>query len=309
MLPKISILIPAFKTAYLKQCLDSISHQNYNNWEAIIVDDCSPEDIKSIVIQYNDDRFSYYRNERNIGALDVVDNWNTCLKYSTGDYCICIGDDDMLPKEALSIYSKYIQKYPSVDVFHARTILIDQNEKPIYITNPRAELESVYSLIRHRMNEEIQFVGDFCYKTSSLKANGGYIKLPLAWGSDDITAYAMAEKHGIVNLLEPSFHYRVNTLSITSNGNVKEKTNATNLQKQWLYDFINRQNAKSIEDELSVLWIRNNMNKYFEKKIVGYIAQDLKHNKYRICQWLKLKKIYAISSHTLITGIVKSFIP
>lgn len=307
MLPKFSILIPAFKIAYLKQCLDSICHQSYNNWEAIIVDDCSPEDIMSIVNQYRDDRFFYYRNERNIGALDVVDNWNTCLKYSTGDYCICIGDDDMLPPKALSIYSQYIQKYPSVDVFHARTILIDPNDKPIYITNPRAEYESVYSLIRHRMNEEIQFVGDFCYKTSSLKAKGGYIKLPLAWGSDDITSYAMAEKNGIVNLLEPSFNYRVNTLSITSNGNVKEKTNATNMQKRWLCDFINRQNAKSLDGELSVLWIRNNINKYFDRKIVGYIAQDLKHNKLRIYQWLKLKKNYAISSRTLLTGLLKSF--
>ena len=86
--PKISILIPAFKIAYLRKCLDSICKQSYNNWEVVVVDDCSPEDIKSIVFGYNDNRIFYYRNEHNYGAVNVVDNWNKCLEYATGDYCI-----------------------------------------------------------------------------------------------------------------------------------------------------------------------------------------------------------------------------
>lgn len=305
--PKISILIPAFKIAYLRKCLDSICKQSYNNWEVVVVDDCSPEDIKSIVFGYNDNRIFYYRNEHNYGAVNVVDNWNKCLEYATGDYCICIGDDDMLPQESLKVYAQYIVKYPFVDVFHARTILVDQNDKPFYVTNARAEYESVYSLIRHRMNDEYQFVGDFCYKITKLRELGGYIKFPLAWGSDDVTAYAMAEKHGIVNLIEPSFYYRVNTLSITSTGNIGIKIKATNLQRSWFNDFFSRQSPQILVDSLALDSITYGINKYLDKKIVGYLSVDIKMNRLHLLSWIFKCKKMKINKSMLLLGILKSF--
>lgn len=305
--PKISILVPAFKVRYLPDCLDSICRQSYDNWEVIIVDDCSPEDIKSVVQKYKDDRIFYYRNTKNYGSVDVVDNWNKCLEYATGDFCICIGDDDMLPIKSLELYSEYIEKYPSVDVFHARTILIDQDNKPIFSTNSRAEYESVFSLIRHRMNDELQFVGDFCYRISTLRENGGYIKFPLAWGSDDVTAYAMAEKHGIVNLIEPSFYYRVNTLSITSNGNIDIKIKATNIQRKWFYDFLKRQNPNSVVEQLSLDYIKRGIDKYLDKKISGYVAQDIKQHRFKMLAWVMHRSKYEISKSALIIALLKSF--
>lgn len=305
--PKISILVPAFKVRYLPDCLDSICRQSYDNWEVIIVDDCSPEDIKSVVQKYKDDRIFYYRNTKNYGSVDVVDNWNKCLEYATGDFCICIGDDDMLPIKSLELYSEYIEKYPSVDVFHARTILIDQDNKPIYSTNSRAEYESVFSLIRHRMNDELQFVGDFCYRISTLRENGGYIKFPLAWGSDDVTAYAMAEKHGIVNLIEPSFYYRVNTLSITSNGNIDIKIKATNIQRKWFYDFLKRQNPNSVVEQLSLDYIKRGIDKYLDKKISGYVAQDIKQHRFKMLAWVMHRSKYEISKSALMIALLKSF--
>lgn len=96
MTPYFSILIPAFKVSYLKECIESILAQIYKNFEVIIVDDASPYDICSIVSQFNDERIRYYRNEVGFGAYNVVGNWNKCLGFATGDYVICMGDDDKL---------------------------------------------------------------------------------------------------------------------------------------------------------------------------------------------------------------------
>lgn len=307
MLPKISILIPAFKRAYLRKCLDSVCQQSYMNWEVVIVDDCSPEDIKSVVDGYDKSKFFYYRNQHNFGAVNVVDNWNKCLEYATGDYCICIGDDDMLPQDTLKFYVQYIEKYPFVNVFHARTILVDQNDKPFYVTNARAEYESVYSLIRHRMKDEYQFVGDFCYKITKLRELGGYIKFPLAWGSDDVTAYAMAENRGIVNLIEPSFYYRVNTLSITSTGNICIKIKATNIQRLWFNDFFSRQSPQALVDSLALDDIKHGINKYLDKKIVGYLSFDIKKNRLHLLSWIFKRKKMKITKSMLLLGILKSF--
>ncbi|MBQ8672678.1 MAG: glycosyltransferase, partial [Bacteroides sp.] len=46
---KFSITIPAYKRTYLQECIDSILAQTYTDFELIIVNDASPEDLDSIV--------------------------------------------------------------------------------------------------------------------------------------------------------------------------------------------------------------------------------------------------------------------
>ena len=78
-----SILVPAYKMQYLKECIDSILSQTYDFFEVIIVDDASPYDIWSVMSLYNDKRIRYFRNEVGFGTLNVVGNWNKCLDYLT----------------------------------------------------------------------------------------------------------------------------------------------------------------------------------------------------------------------------------
>ena len=86
-----SITIPAYKARFLDEAIKSVISQTYQDWQLVIVDDCSPEDLKGIVEPYlADSRVEYYRNEKNCGAVDVVDNWNICLSHCTGDYVICM---------------------------------------------------------------------------------------------------------------------------------------------------------------------------------------------------------------------------
>lgn len=248
---KFSINIPAYKSKFLGKTLESVLSQTYIDYEVIIVDDHSPEDIFSIVNQFDDKRIRFYRNEVNKGAINVVDNWNICLSYSNGDYVICMGDDDMLSPDALEKYAYYINKYPDVDVFHSRVMMIDELGQPIRTLQEREEYESALSLLRRRLEGTYQFIGDFCYKKEPLIKAGGFYKLPLAWGSDDISALRAAERAGIVNINTPTFLYRVNGESISSVGDVKIKLSAFQKHKQWCLEFLKRYKCstkKDIED-------------------------------------------------------------
>ena len=112
-----SIIIPAFKKTFLDEAIQSVCTQTYQDWELIIVDDCSPENLYAIVEPYlKDQRIRYYRNEKNCGAVDVVDNWNICFSYCKGDYVICMGDDDRLLPCCLAEYKTLIEKYPGLNV-------------------------------------------------------------------------------------------------------------------------------------------------------------------------------------------------
>ena len=53
---KYSILIPAYKETFLKECIDSILNQTYSDFEIIIVNDNSPYKLDDIIHTYNDSR-------------------------------------------------------------------------------------------------------------------------------------------------------------------------------------------------------------------------------------------------------------
>ena len=91
-----SITIPAYKDKFLKEAIESVLSQTYENFEVIIVNDASPHNLDAIVNEFNDKRIRYFKNKNNCGARDVVDNWNICLNHASGDYVICMGDEDKL---------------------------------------------------------------------------------------------------------------------------------------------------------------------------------------------------------------------
>lgn len=244
---KFSVTIPAYKSRYLREAIQSIASQTIDNWELIIVDDCSPEDIRSVVEPFmTDSRIRYYRNEKNCGAVNVVDNWNICLGYCTGDYVICMGDDDRLLPNCLADYQTLIEKYPGLNVYHTRTEIIDETGALVALQEQRPEWESALAMLWNRWDHRNkQYIGDFCYQTQYLKQAGGYYKLPLAWGSDDITALLGAKEKGIANMQEIGFQYRENRQTISSSTqNARIKIEARIAQQTWFAGFLEDMSKK-----------------------------------------------------------------
>lgn len=222
---KFSITIPAYKQKYLNEAIESCLAQTYKDFELIIVDDASPEDLKSVVERFQDSRIRYYRNEKNCGALKVVDNWNISLGYATGDYVICMGDDDRLLPNCLEEYSRLIEKYPDLDIYHGMTEIIDENSRVTNMQEARPEREGIYSMIIGRLrNCRMQYIGDWLFKRTALEQLNGYVNMPMAWGSDDLTAYIVAKNKGVANTQIPVFQYRINSLTISNSGHYREKT-------------------------------------------------------------------------------------
>ena len=68
---KYSFVLPAYKARFFREAIESILNQTYSEFELIIVNDASPEDLDSIVNSYSDERIRYYRNKENIGGRDI----------------------------------------------------------------------------------------------------------------------------------------------------------------------------------------------------------------------------------------------
>lgn len=243
---KFSVTIPAYKDRYLKETIDSVLAQTYQNYEVVIVNDASPYDLDSIVSKYSNPRIRYFKNKKNCGAKDVVDNWNICLSYATGDYLICMGDDDNLTPRCLQDFAELIEKYPDLDLYHARSEVIDDDSRFVCVLEERPEWESVYSLMYNPRNTHL---GDWLFKTETLRKNGGFFKLPYGWQSDDISAFMAAATHGVANTKEPGFQYRGNGLSISHDmKSIEDKIEAVRFSIQWQKDFVNSQQPDNAED-------------------------------------------------------------
>lgn len=298
---KFSITIPAYKKKFLSEAIESCLAQSYRDFELIIVDDASPEGLDTIVHSYEDSRIRYYKNEKNCGAVNVVDNWNKCLEYTKGDYIICMGDDDKLLPNCLEEYETLIKKYPGLGVYHAWTQIIDEKGCFANITAARPEYESVYSLIWHRWdNRKQQFIGDFLFDANLLKKNGGYFKLPLAWASDDISAVIAAKSKGIANTQSVCFCYRVNSQTISNIGSCKIKLESIEKEEEWFSVFL-KERPNDLLDRMYWTCIKDTFRKHFEKKRGLTIAHDIKKRSIiGLLFWYNKKRKYKLTNKILI---------
>lgn len=291
------------------ECIDSALNQTCEDFELIIVNDNSPYDVEGIIKNYNDSRIKYYKNSVGFGVEKVVGNWNRCLEYAHGDYIICMGDDDKLLPNFLEDLSTLINKYPDLDIYYSRTQLI--NEKSIiFETLPiRPEQESVYEMILRRWNGGSMFIGDYCYRVSSLRARGGFYDLPFAWGSDAISAYEAAKQKGIANTHRPGFQYRVNQHSISSNSNnINGKIFAIKQERKWFEDFF-RQDAPNSKDQKILLQLRSMMHSHFVHMVSADIIHGVMcHPMQQIKYWTPQRKEIGLSRWELIKCFIHGVI-
>ena len=107
---KISIIIPIYNVEkYIARCLDSILNQTLQDFEIVIINDCTPDKSMDIIHEYakKDSRFSIYENEKNMGSM-----WTRMVGYTSakGDYFVFCDSDDYLPKESFeSLYNTIIK--------------------------------------------------------------------------------------------------------------------------------------------------------------------------------------------------------
>ena len=302
---KFSVTIPAYKDKFLKDTIDSVLAQTYPNYEVVIVNDASPYDLDSIVNLYDDRRIRYFKNEKNCGAKDVVDNWNICLSHATGEYLICMGDDDKLTPRCPQEFADLIEKYPDLDLYHARSEIIDDDSNFVCLLEERPEWESVYSLIYNPRNSHL---GDFLFKTETLRKNGGFYKLPYGWQSDDISAFMAAASHGVANTKEVGFQYRGNGLSISHDLTcIEDKIEAVRAAVRWRLAFVADKHPDNTEEQKLIELIKRNASLYEHQEIDNMVEFDIRKKFWsRSLYWLWNHSKHSISFKRYLRILLKA---
>ena len=105
---KVSVIVPVYNTEkYLRRCLDSLFNQTIEDIEIIVINDCSPDNSKEILKEYEKkykDKIKVFHNKTNKG---IGYNRNYGIKKATGEYIGFVDSDDWVNE---TMYDKLYKK-------------------------------------------------------------------------------------------------------------------------------------------------------------------------------------------------------
>ncbi len=118
---RFSVLLPTRnRLDLLTYAIETVRRQDYDDWEIVVSDNASEQDIASYIRSLNEPRIKYVRTQE---FIPVTDNWNNALKNSSGEYIIMLGDDDCLLKGFFRTMHSLIEEFQYPDSIYTNALL------------------------------------------------------------------------------------------------------------------------------------------------------------------------------------------
>lgn len=122
--PLVSVVIPTYnRTKYLPFAIESALSQTFRDFELIISDDASTEDVETVVNSFHDPRIRYRRNPRNFGQ--AMNNL-AAFREAKGIYVTNLHDDDIWETEFLAKLVPHLQENDDVALVFSNHHVMDE---------------------------------------------------------------------------------------------------------------------------------------------------------------------------------------
>ena len=219
--PTVTVFMAAYNAReYIREAINSILNQTYNNFELLIVDDGSTDDTSLILKEFDDERIRIIENKKNQGLTYTR---NIALTEAKGEFLAIMDSDDVSLPDRLKIQIAAFRINPSLALYGGQAKVIDYNSKEIGMIH---ESETDPELLKIRLLFQNTFVhSSVMMRTEVFREMNGYQeqfaedydlflriahKYPVANSSAFVVLYRthdnnISRKHGneIVNRLLP----------------------------------------------------------------------------------------------------------
>lgn len=238
--PLISLVLPTYNTPeiYLRECLDSVLFQSYDNWELCIADDASPDkNVRTVIEEYakNDSRIKWVVRKKN-GHISEASN--SALEIATGDFTALLDHDDILWPNALYEMVKVINADPKVDLIYTDEDKIEETGK----IHSYPFLKPDWS---PEFLESCNYITHFtCIRTSILRDIGGFRKGCEGAQDWDLFIRITEKTSKIVHIPKLLYSWRIHETSTAANTDAKPYVYEA--QKKLLDDHLERTKRKGV---------------------------------------------------------------
>jgi glycosyltransferase involved in cell wall biosynthesis len=164
-IPKVSVCIPTFNGAsYVGATIDSVLKQKFQDFEIVIVDNCSTDHTEAIVKEHMllSEKIIFYKNEQNIG---MAENFNKCLEYARGEYIKYLCADDLLLPDCLEQMVAGLDAHQDVSLVSGGRLSINENGKSFGLQHYSSETQIVQG---HEAITRCLFGGNFIGEPSAV---------------------------------------------------------------------------------------------------------------------------------------------
>jgi len=205
----VSIITPSYNSSkFIVECVNSVISQTFQNWEMIIVDDCSNDNSRDIISELTakDERLKSIFLEENVGAAEAR---NVAIKQARGKYIAFLDSDDIWVANKLE---KQIAFMNDNDIAFSFTSYqpISEDGKTKYSVIKAPDKMSYHSYLKNTI------IG--CLTVIIDKEKTGDFQMPNIRSSHDMALWLLIMKRGFsaYGLDKNLAYYRIVSTSNTS---------------------------------------------------------------------------------------------
>lgn len=226
----ISVIMPVYNgEKYIKEAIDSILNQSYEDFELIIINDGSNDATEEIILSYSDNRIIYLKNDIN---LKLIKTLNKGVKLAKGKYIARMDADDIAFPNRFETQLKYFMQYPNIGIVNGRSFYLYTSgriKKPIsFFWKPEASpyLQPFTNTVSH---PSVMVLAE-------LLKNNLYLANDEALHIEDWELWLRLYSKGIqcITTNEPLLYYRITDTSINSLYKNEQINNMTYISEKYL---------------------------------------------------------------------------
>ena len=126
-MPKISIVTPAYNCEkYLEEAVNSVLAQSFEDWELLIIDDCSKDAtwLRMQTLAKQDNRIRIFQNRHNSGSAATRNNG---IRQARGEWIAFLDSDDLWRPEKLERQMSVLRKHPDASFLFTGSAFIEDD--------------------------------------------------------------------------------------------------------------------------------------------------------------------------------------
>ncbi|MDM9593141.1 glycosyltransferase family 2 protein [Pseudomonas guariconensis] len=128
---------------YLKESIAAVLEQSYQNFELLVLDNCSTDGTAQFILGLQDPRIRYVRNARNISTVEF--NCRSAYHLALGPRVIVTHDDDVMERDMLERQMRFMDHHPEVGLVWTQVSDIDQDGQPLAGERVTSDLERIFA--------------------------------------------------------------------------------------------------------------------------------------------------------------------
>ncbi|MDO4252996.1 MAG: glycosyltransferase [Rothia sp. (in: high G+C Gram-positive bacteria)] len=184
----VDVLFPYYGDVdFMKQAVWSVLRQTNPNWRLVVVDDGYPDDsIPGWFDSLNDDRITYMRNEKNLGANG---NYSKALTFVQNELVTVMGADDVMLPNYIDWFIEAAAAHPQAKIFQPGCVVIDEHNA---LSNTLVEKTKAY----YRPKKSLELSGE---QLAISILRGDWLYFPsLGWRAETIVGLGFREGLNVV---------------------------------------------------------------------------------------------------------------